>query len=262
MSNLLTLKNLSVQFKKDNQVIPAVKKASLEIGENEIVGLVGESGSGKTVTSLALTRILPPNAQVTKGKAIFESRDLLKLTNDQLTQVRGSQISYIFQEPIMFLNPLLTIGAQVSEAIAAHQRLDKFAAMQKTIALLGKAALPAPEQVYYDYPHQLSGGMNQRAMIAQALVSNPKLLIADEPTTSLDADTESQILNLILDLQKKVGFSCLFITHNLGLVKKICQRVYVMYQGSIVETATLDGIFNNPQHEHTKALIDAYEKIG
>lgn len=262
MRNLLSLRNLSVQFTQDGQVIWAVKEVSLEIKENEIVGLVGESGSGKTITTLAITRILPPNARIITGEAIFAGNDLLKMEEGQLPTVRGRKIAYIFQEPAMFLNPILTVGSQIAEAVVVHQDKDKLAAQRRTVELLKEVAMPLPEQVFFDYPHQLSGGMNQRIMIAQALASNPRLLIADEPTTNLDVDTESEILELILNLQKEIGFSCFFITHNLGLIKRLCQRVYVMYKGRIVEGGDLNRIFTDPQHEHTKALIDAYLRIG
>jgi len=262
MRNLLSLKNLSVQFSQDNQAAPAVKEVSLEIKENEIVGLVGESGSGKTVTTLAITRILPDNAQIISGEAILRDVDLLKMPERQLQQVRGAAIAYIFQDPTMFLNPLLTVGSQIAEAVIAHQATDKLSARLRTIELLRQVVLPDPSKVFFDYSHQLSGGMNQRIMIAQALALNPRLLIADEPTTNLDVHTEKEILKLILTLQKEVGFSCLFITHNLGLIKRLCQRVYVMYKGRIVESGDLNRIFKQPQHEHTRALVRAYLRIG
>lgn len=262
MNNLLSLKNLSVEFRQNKQRACAVKEASLEIKENEIVGLVGESGSGKTISTLAITRLLPSNAQIVSGEVIFEGRDLLKMEESQLRDVRGGKIAYIFQEPTMYLNPLLNVGSQIAEAVIAHQNKDKLSAREEAVRLLTEVAIPSPSEFFFDYPHQLSGGMNQRVMIAQALASNPKLLIADEPTTSLDVDTEREILDLILDLQKENGFSCLFITHNLGLIKKLCRRVYVMYKGRVVEEGDIDKIFHNPQHEHTKALVDAYLRLG
>jgi len=281
MHNLLRLKNLTVEFFQNKQVIPAVKEANLEIKENEIVGLVGESGSGKTITTLAITRILSSAARITSGEVIFEGIDLLKIQEEQLREVRGKKIAYIFQEPTMFLNPIKTCGFQVAEAIITHQNTDKsrtflrfrrtssqgkvrdkFNARKKAIELLKQVRLSSPEEIFFDYPHQLSGGMNQRVMIAQALASNPKLLIADEPTTNLDVDTEKEILDLLLDLHERIGFSCLFITHNLGLIKRLCSRVYVMYRGSIVEEGNLNKIFTTPQHEHTKALVEAFLKIG
>ena len=262
MGNLLSLKNLSVEFRKNKQRICAVKEANLVIKENEIVGLVGESGSGKTISTLAITRILPRNAQIVSGEAIFEGRDLLKMEESRLRDVRGGKIAYIFQEPAMYLNPLLTVGYQIAEAVVVHQNKDKVSAGEEAARLLSEVVMPNPSEVFFDYPHQLSGGMNQRVMIAQALASNPRLLIADEPTTSLDADTEEEILGLILDLQKEIGFSSLFITHNLGLIRKLCRRVYVMYKGRIVEEGDIDGIFNNPRHEHTKALVNAYLRLG
>ncbi len=262
MDSLLSLRNLTVQFSRDNQAVCAVKGVNLEIKENEIVGLVGESGSGKTITTLALTRILPPGGRIVNGEVIFEGRDLLRLQEDQLQDARGRKIAYIFQEPAMFLNPILTVGDQIAEAVTAHYIMDRVSAREKAIELLRQVALPSPEEIFFDYPHQLSGGMNQRVMIAQALALSPRLLIADEPTTNLDADTEKEILELLLSLQKEVGFCCLFITHNLGLIKKLCRRVYVMYKAQIVEEGDSRAIFANPQHEHTKALVNAYLRIG
>ncbi|MFH1577988.1 MAG: ABC transporter ATP-binding protein, partial [Candidatus Omnitrophota bacterium] len=257
MGNLLSLKNLRVQFSAD----PAVEKADLEVRESEIVGLVGESGSGKTITTLAITRILPPNARIISGEAIFENIDLLKTKEAQLRKIRGAKIAYIFQEPAMYLNPILNIGSQVAESVIVHRDKDKLSARDRAIELLRGVAIPLPEQVFFDYPHQLSGGMNQRVMIAQALASKPRLLIADEPTTNLDVDTENEILELILSLQGEIGFSCIFITHNFGLVKRLCQRVYVMHKGLIVESGDLAEIFDNPKHEHTQALVRAHARI-
>ena len=258
----MRLRNLKVGFIQNRQLIPAVKEASLEINENEIVGLVGESGSGKTITTLAITQILPANARIMQGEAIFEGNDLLGMRKEELRLLRGARIAYIFQEPTMFLNPILTVGFQIAESVIAHQHLDKPAAKERAIELLRQVVLPNPFEVFFDYPHQLSGGMNQRIMIAQALASNPRLLIADEPTTNLDIDTESEILDLIVGLQKEIGFSCLFITHNLGLIRRLCKRVYVMYKGEIVEEGGLDRIFNYPRHEHTRALVEAYLRLG
>jgi ABC-type dipeptide/oligopeptide/nickel transport system ATPase component len=262
MGKLLSLKNLKVEFVQNKLSISAVKEASLEINENEIVGLLGESGSGKTVTTLAVTRVLPPAARIISGQAIFEGNDLLRMGEGQLRGIRGAKIAYIFQEPTMFLNPILTVGSQIAEAIVVHHGVDKLNARLRAIELLRQVVMPSPEQAFFDYPHQLSGGMNQRIMIAQALALNPRLLIADEPTTNLDVDTENEILELILKLQKEIGFSCLFITHNLGLIRRLCQRVYVMYKGEIVEEGNLDKIFSHPQHEHTQALVGAYLKLS
>ncbi|MFH1678376.1 MAG: ABC transporter ATP-binding protein [Candidatus Omnitrophota bacterium] len=262
MRNLLRLKNLTVQFCQNKKPVSVVEGLNLEIGQKEIVGLVGESGSGKTVSTLAITRILPASARIQSGEAIFEGNDLLKMKEKQLRGVRGKKIAYIFQEPTMYLNPILTVGSQIAEAVALLSRENKLKTIRKAVELLRQVSMPLPEEVYFDYPHQLSGGMNQRIMIAQALASKPRLLIADEPTTSVDVDTEKDILDLLLRLQKEIGFSCLFITHNLGLVKKICQRVYVMYKGRVVEKGDIENIFTNPQHEHTKALVEAYLRIG
>ncbi len=264
MDRLLTLRNLSIQFYQNRQTISVVKEVNLEIREGEIVGLVGESGSGKTITTLAITRILPHNALVSGGEIVFRGSDILHLQEEQLQHIRGKEIAYIFQEPTMFLNPILSVGMQVAEAIEAHGEEDRDSNVVKSmvIELFKRVALPEPSDIFFSYPHQLSGGMNQRVMIAQALASNPRLLIADEPTTSLDMETEREIIELLIRLQREFKFSCLFITHNLALVRQLCQRVYVMYRGAIVEEAETDKIFTSAQHEHTKALLKAYLRLG
>ncbi|MBL7081610.1 MAG: ABC transporter ATP-binding protein [Candidatus Omnitrophica bacterium] len=261
MNNLLEIKNLEIEFRGPKKRIPAVEGISLAVRKNEIVGIVGESGSGKTVTTLAITRILPSTAQVTRGEIFFEGNDLLKMPEEELRHIRGTKIVYIFQEATMYLNPLLTVGAQVAETILLHFRCSQKEAKHKAQELLRKVCLPRPEEIMLDYPHQLSGGMNQRIMIAHVLCSTPQLLIADEPTANLDLDTEEEILNLIFNLQKELGFSCIFISHNLGLIKRLCQRVYVMYRGKIVEEGALSEIFAQPIHPHTQALVNAHLRL-
>lgn len=262
MGNLLEVKNLSVDFQLDDQYIPAVDGASFSVDTDEVVVLAGESGSGKTVTALALTRILPPNARIVTGEVKFCGRQLLDLAPSELTRIRGKEIAYIFQEPVSFLNPVFTVGSQIAEAVILHQQKNKKQAYAETLRLLQEVKINDARRVFFSYPHQLSGGMNQRIFIAMSLACQPKLLIADEPTTSLDVTIEKEILDLLLDLKRKFGFSLLFITHNLSIARKIAQRVLVMYKGKIVEQQEAQSIFSQPQHPHTKELIAAYEKIG
>lgn len=262
MKNLLEIKELKVSFYLDGNIITAVDGANFDVKENEVVVLAGESGSGKTITALAITKILPQNAKITSGSVNFNGRDLLQLDEESLVKVRGKEIAYIFQEPTSFLNPVFSIGNQIMEAIILHQNKSKREAYAQTLELLDLVKIKDPKNMLLDYPHQLSGGMNQRAFIAMALACQPKLLIADEPTTSLDVTIEAQILDLLLDLKQKLGFSLLFITHNLSIAKKIGHRICVMYKGQIVEEAGKEAIFNSPRHFQTKELIRAYEKIG
>ncbi|MFA6384950.1 MAG: ABC transporter ATP-binding protein, partial [Candidatus Omnitrophota bacterium] len=237
MSLLLDIRGLQVDFHVDTGTISAVSGASLSVKPHETVVLAGESGSGKTVTALSICRILPSNARITAGAVFFEDRELTGLEESLLRMIRGKDVSYIFQEPAAYLNPVYTIGNQIDEAVMLHQGKGAHDAGQVSLDLLAKAGFKDPQRIYRSYPHQLSGGMNQRAFIAMALSSKPKLLIADEPTTSLDATIEAQILKLLMELKDEYGFSLLFITHNLSIAKKIADRVYVMYQGRIVEEA-------------------------
>jgi len=262
MDKLLEIKNLKVSFYLDNKTLAAVKGANLEIANGQVLVLAGESGSGKTITALSIAKILPVNARVDDGEIIFEGRDLLKMDEKSLSKLRGKEIAYIFQEPTAYLNPVYTIGNQITEAIILHQDKNKKEAAKETLELLGRVRIQDPERVSLDYPHQLSGGMNQRALIAMALACKPKLLIADEPTTSLDVTIEAEILKLLMDLKKELNFSLLFITHNLSIAKKIADKVSIMYKGEIVEEGACESIFRSPKHSHTKELINAYQKIG
>lgn len=262
MGNLLEIKNLKVEFYLDDQVITAVDGASLNIKENEIVVLAGESGSGKTITALCICKILPRNAHIVCGAINFAGREMFCLNENELIKIRGKDIAYIFQEPVSFLNPVYTIGEQIMEVIRLHQGKNKKAAYEETIGLLKKVRIWEAKRVFQSYPHQLSGGMNQRAFIAMSLACNPKLLIADEPTTSLDVTIEKEILDLLLELKNKLKFSLLFITHNLSIAQKIADRIFVMYKGKIVEEADRKGIFESAKHSHTKELISAYERIA
>ncbi len=262
MENLLEIRDLKVNFYLNDNLVTAVDGADLDIAYDEAIVLAGESGSGKTVTALSITKILPPNARIVSGSVKLSGKDLLKLSEESLVKIRGKEIAYIFQEPTSFLNPVYTIGNQIMEAIILHQNKTAKEAYLEALELLNLVKIKDPERVILYYPHQLSGGMNQRAFIAMALACKPRLLIADEPTTSLDVTIEAQILKLLLDLKKKMGFSLLFITHNLSIAKRIANRIIVMYKGRVVEEGSCENIFNHPKQAHTKELISAYEKIG
>ncbi len=262
MEKLLSIKNLKVGFLLAEKTIEVVRGVDLDINKNEALVLAGESGSGKSITSLAVTKILPENGRITSGEVYFNGRELLGLDEPTLAHIRGKEIAYIFQEPSSFLNPVYTIGSQIAETIMLHQHKNRREAGFGAKELLRQVKINDPQRVFRSYPHQLSGGMNQRAFIAMSLASEPKLLIADEPTTSLDVTIEAEILRLLMDLKSRLKFSLLFITHNLSIAKRIADRVCIMYQGRIVEEGNCAGIFNSPQHFHTKELIRAYEKIG
>lgn len=262
MGTLLEVKDLKVQFDLGKQIITGVDGASLCVCDNEVVVLAGESGSGKSVTALSLTRILPGYAKIIGGSVRFKGRELLTLDENALCRIRGKEIAYIFQEPSSFLNPVYTVGKQVAEAIMLHQNKTKTDAYKEAENLLGLVRIHDPQRVMDDYPHQLSGGMNQRVFIAMSLACKPRLLIADEPTTALDVTIEAKILDLLLALKNELRFSLLFITHNLSIAKKIADTIFVMYAGKTVEEGSKDEIFSSPRHFHTKELIAAYEKIG
>lgn len=258
----MEIRDLKVNFYLNEQIITAVDRVNLDVRTSEVLVLAGESGSGKTVTALSVTKILAHNARIVEGSIEFMGQDLLKLSDASLVKIRGKEIAYIFQEPTSFLNPVYTIGNQIIEAIILHQDKNKREAEVEAINLLRQVKIKEPERVFLDYPHQLSGGMNQRVLIAMALACKPKLLIADEPTTSLDVTIEAEILRLLLELKDRLNFSLLFITHNLSIAKKIADRICVMYKGKIVEEAGPEEIFKSPAHPHTRELINAYEKIG
>lgn len=262
MGNLLEIRDLKVNFCSNGNSVCAVDGADIDIPEGQIVVLAGESGSGKTVSALSVTKILPPSAKIISGKINFSGQDLLTLDEERLTEIRGKKIAYIFQEPTSYLNPVYTIGDQIMEPIILHQDKSAKDAYVEAIELLNLVKIQDPKRVFLDYPHQLSGGMNQRVFIAMALACKPRLLIADEPTTSLDVTIEAQILKLLLGLKEKIGFSLLFITHNLSIAKRIADRIIVMHKGKVVEEGSCGDIFNRPEHFHTKELIVAYERIG
>ncbi|QRF24767.1 ABC transporter ATP-binding protein [Alicyclobacillus sp. TC] len=238
----------------------AVRDVSFKIEPGETLGLVGESGCGKSVTSLALVRLLTQSARVT-GKIEYQGKNLLELPERDMRDIRGNEISMIFQEPMTSLNPVYKIGAQISETLLLHKDISPREAFQQSLEMLKKVGIPRPEDIMDEYPHQLSGGMRQRIMIAIAMACNPKLLIADEPTTALDVTIQAQILELMKGISKDLGTSILLITHDLGVVAEMCDRVAVMYAGQIVEQGSVDDIFFNPQHPYTRGLLNAIPKI-
>ncbi len=255
---LLALERLQTYFRTRSGDVHAVDGVDLTIGPGETVGLVGESGSGKSVTARSIVRLVPtPPGRYAGGRILFHGRDLLTLPEAQMRDIRGRQISMIFQDPMTFLNPVFTAGEQVAEAIRQHQRASKSAARAQTVELFRTVGIPNAEMRFDAYPHQLSGGMRQRVMIAIALSSRPELLIADEPTTALDVTIQAQILNLLRDLQREFGMSILLITHDLGVVAEMCDTVAVMYAGQIVERAPVDDLFADPQHPYTIGLMNA-----
>lgn len=258
---LLSVRGLRSYFHMENEVVKAVNGVDFDIGEGEILGIVGESGSGKSVCARSILRILPVPPCKISGEIYFKGTDLLKLSERQMQEIRGKEISMIFQEPMTSLNPVLTIGQQIAESIIFHQKLSKREAWQKVVEILEMVKIPEASRRAKEYPHQMSGGMKQRAMIAMALSSNPSLLIADEPTTALDVTIQKQILYLIKDLQKKLGTSVLFITHNLGVIAEIADKVLVMYAGKVLEYATVSDLFYQPQHPYTLGLLKSLPRL-
>jgi oligopeptide transport system ATP-binding protein len=260
--NLLEVRNLSTHFFTPDGVVRAVDDVSFELGYGETLGLVGESGCGKSVTALSLTRLVPnPPGKIVSGSVVFDGVDLLKLSDDGMRKLRGKEIGFIFQDPLTSLNPTLTIGYQIAEAIRQHMGLSKKAANDRVVELLGKVGIPRARDRLSDYPHQFSGGMRQRVMIAIALSCDPKLILADEPTTALDVTIQAQILELISVLSDEFGTAVLLITHDLGIAAGMCDRVNVMYAGRIVETASVDELFENPQMPYAWGLLDSLPRI-
>ncbi len=262
MSELLKVENLQTTFYTDEAVIRAVDDISFEVKPGEVVGLVGESGCGKSVASLSIMRLVRyPPGKIEGGKIYLNDRNLLTLSEKEMRRIRGNEIAMIFQEPMTSLNPVYKIGDQVGEAIRLHQGLDKSTAWKEAGRMLDLVGIPRANEVLDNYPHQLSGGMRQRAMIAMALSCNPKLLIADEPTTALDVTIQAQILELMRDLKKKINTAIVFITHDLGVIAEMANYVAVMYTGKIVEKADVAAIFNNPLHPYTAGLIKSKPRL-
>lgn len=260
---LLAVKHLKTHFYTERGRVTAVDGVSFTVQSGEIVGVVGESGCGKSVMSQSLLRLLEHTDDIEyEGKVLFENRNLLDLPLSQMRKIRGNRISMIFQDPLTSLNPLYTIGDQIAEGIAMHRKLPRKAAMERAVEILGLTGIPSPKERAHSYPHELSGGMQQRAMIAMALSCEPQLLIADEPTTALDVTIQAQILELIFDLNKRLNMGVLFITHDLGVVSEICDNVKVMYLGQIVEEAPTDRLFSSPLHPYTQGLIRSLPKMS
>ena len=264
MSNaLIQVKNLKTYFHTEAGTVKAVDNISFDILKGEILGIVGESGSGKSVTSLSINRLIPnPPGEIVAGNILYNDIDLLKLSYNEMRKYRGKDIAMIFQEPMTSLNPVLNIKVQMNEILIKHQGLDEEIATQKSIEMLDSVDIPHPEKRINEYPHQFSGGMKQRVMIAMALQCNPALLIADEPTTALDVTIQAQILDLMMTLkEKRKDAAILLITHDLAVIAETCDRVIVMYGGKIQEIATIDELFNNPLHPYTKALMQSIPKL-
>ena len=259
---LLRVDNLRTYFELRHGVVKAVDGVSFTLKPHETLAIVGESGCGKSITALSLMRLVPdPPGRIVGGSVMLEGRDLLALDEETMRGVRGKDVAMIFQEPMTSLNPVMTIGAQVAEAVLLHENVSRQQAWDKAIEMLRITRIPAPEQRAKEYPHQLSGGMRQRAMIAMALACHPKVLIADEPTTALDVTIQAQILDLIVDLQNELGTAVILITHDLGVVAETAQRVIVMYAGRKVEEATVEELFARPQHPYTHGLMASIPRL-
>ena len=260
---LIQVKNLQISFKYDGVMTPVIRGVSFDIKRGETLGMVGESGSGKSVTSREIMRLIAtPPARIDSGEILFEGRDILKMSDDELRSIRGNRISMIFQEPMTSLNPVYTCGDQIMEVIRLHKGVSKKEARQMAIEMLREVGVQSPETRVDCYPHELSGGMRQRVMIAMALSCSPTLRISDEPTTALDPTIQAQILQLIKDMKKKLNMSVLFITHDLGVVAQNCDRVVVMYAGKIVEVAEVCELFDHPAHPYTQGLIMSIPKMS
>ena len=263
MDKLFEIKNLKTFFHTEAGTVKAVNDVSFDIYKGEVLGIVGESGSGKSVTSLSINRLIPnPPGEIVSGKIIYDGKNLLDLTYEEMREYRGRHISMIFQEPMTSLNPVLRVGVQMNEVLAEHDGISEEEATKKSTRMLDAVGIPEPERRINDYPHQFSGGMRQRIMIAMALQCNPSLLIADEPTTALDVTIQAQILDLMMELKdSRNDAAILLITHDLAVIAETCDRVIVMYGGVIQEIATIDELFKNPLHPYTKALMESIPKI-
>lgn len=254
---ILRVNNLKTVFNTDKGEIQAVDGVSFAVPKGKTMGIVGESGSGKSITALSILRLLATNGHIKGGELLFKGQDLVKLTDKQMRNIRGNQISMIFQEPMTSLNPVFTVGQQISETLRIHKKLSKKEAMTQAVDMLKLVGIPSPDKRVKQYPYELSGGMRQRVMIAMALACNPEVLIADEPTTALDVTIQAQILELIKDLQNSLGMSVIMITHDLGVVAETCDYVAVMYAGQVVEYADVRTLFKNPKHPYTLGLLNS-----
>lgn len=262
MSLMLEVKNLKTGFDIDGDIYHAVDDVSFSVKSGQIIGVVGESGCGKSVMSLSVMQLLPKGiGKITGGEIKFEGKNIENYSSDDMNKIRGKDISMIFQEPMTSLNPVFTIGSQIQEIILNHSKISKAGAKSKAIDLLKQVGIPRADQIVDEYPHQLSGGMRQRVMIAIAIACQPKLLIADEPTTALDVTVQAQILELLKTIQAKNDMSIVLITHDLGVVAEMCDEVIIMYAGKIVEKTNVDNLFHNPQHPYTKLLMASIPRI-
>ena len=259
---LLSVKNLSTEFPVKKGIVRAVEDVSFDVDQGEILAIVGESGSGKSVTSLSIMGLLAEPGHVAGGSLEFEGKDLATLSEKQYRELRGNDMAMIFQEPMTSLNPVYRVGNQIVEAIRTHEKVSKAEAKDRAVDLLRKVGIPSPEARINDYPHQMSGGMRQRVMIAMALACNPKLLIADEPTTALDVTIQAQIIELLLELQQKENMALILITHDLALVAEAAHKIIVMYAGQVVETGDAKDIFRAPRHPYTQALLRALPEFA
>jgi peptide/nickel transport system ATP-binding protein len=259
-SPLLQVDGLHVQFRSERALARAVEGVSFDIRQGEVLGLVGESGCGKTVTALSLLRLLPPTAQI-EGRALFAGDNLLSMKEPLLRRLRGHRIAMVFQDPMTSLNPTYTVGEQIAETLRVHLAMSRACAAKRCRELLDQVGIPNSARVFGEYPHHLSGGMRQRVMIAIAIACGPKLLVADEPTTALDVTIQAQILDLLLDLQRELRMAVLLISHDLGVVAEVCNRVAVMYAGRIVEQAPTRRIFARPSHPYTRGLLDSIPRL-
>jgi len=259
---LLQVRDLKTYFFTDDGVVKAVDGVSWDVQQGETLGLVGESGCGKSVTALSLLRLIPnPPGRIVSGEVIFDGEDLLQMDEDELRHIRGNKIAMVFQEPMTSLNPVLTLGRQLTEALELHLKMDRGSARQRAVQLLEMVGIPEAEARIDDYPHQFSGGMRQRVMIAMALSCNPKLLLADEPTTALDVTIQAQVLEILARLSRELGTAVVIITHNLGVVARYADRVNVMYAGKIVETASAKDLYAKPRHPYTVGLLKSVPRL-
>jgi len=262
MQNILEIKNLNIGFELQQGIAQAIYGVNLELEKGGSLGLVGESGCGKSVTAMSIMKLLPKNAVISQGQILFEGKNIISLSQKEMGQIRGRKIALIPQDPLTSLNPLYTIGDQILEAVKLHHKVSRKEAKNIAIEALKSVKIPEAEERFNNYPHEFSGGMRQRVIIAMALSCNPDLIIADEPTTALDVTVQAQILSLIKDIQKERGTSLLLITHDLGVVSEVCDRVAVMYAGRIVETADVKSIFKSPSHPYTQGLLDSLPATG
>jgi peptide/nickel transport system ATP-binding protein len=262
MAHLLEVRNLQTHFPTRTGLVRAVDGVSFHLDRGELLGLVGESGCGKSMTALSVMRLIAPPGKIVNGEILFDGKDLLKLSESEMREMRGDDIAMIFQDPMTSLNPVFTVGEQIAEAVRLHRKMSRKQARQATIEAMREVAIPDPARRVDDYPHQLSGGMRQRVMIAMALACNPKLLIADEPTTALDVTIQAQILELLDELRKQRELAVLLITHDLGVVAEVADRVAVMYTGRIVEESPVDELFARPKHPYTEGLLRSVPKLS